>query len=158
DGTLLPGVHYDMGGGPQPESPVVADFNRDRKPDIAAINGASSVGVILGKGDGTFKPPSTYPAGYGPFTEAVGDLNHDRYPDLVVVNYASQTVSVLLNDGNWTAPVPPPGPGPSAEPPAALPADASGSANPSPARVQLADHDAAVAAGRPTSTVVAPLL
>lgn len=108
DGTLLPGVPYDIGG-IEPETPVVADFNRDRKPDIATSNVTTgNVGVILGKGDGTFKSPSTYPAGSIPVAEAVGDLNHDRYPDLVVANgNSNNTIQVLLNDGNWASPIPP---------------------------------------------------
>src|SRR5262245_24437316 len=62
DGTLLPPVEVHMGPG---FYPLVADFNRDRKPDIAAQFSASMVSVVLGNGDGTFKPPSTYAATQG---------------------------------------------------------------------------------------------
>src|SRR5262249_34073137 len=51
DGTLTPPVGVTMGRGPF--LPVVADFNRDRKPDIAASTG-DKVAVALGNGDGTF--------------------------------------------------------------------------------------------------------
>jgi hypothetical protein len=152
DGVLLPPAEYDMRGG-IPGHPVVADFNGDRKPDIAAsFYGAGNVGIILGKGDGTFQTTSTYPAGNLPWTEAAGDLNHDRYPDLVTVNRQSQSISVLLNNGNWAPPVPPPGPGRLAEPPAAPGADAGRYAMSS-ARVQVAHDDAAVPGTAPPAVV-----
>src|SRR5262249_14348263 len=59
-------------------------------------------------GDGSFKAPSTYLSDSNPFAQTAGDLNHDRYPDLVMVDYNAQTIQVLLNDGSWTAPIPPP--------------------------------------------------
>src|SRR5262249_12297892 len=101
-----PPAQVTMGG--ETSRLVVADFNRDRKADIATTLwvGGGQVAVTLGNGDGTFKPPSTYPAGVSPGEKAAGDLNHDRYPDLVVVNFDAQTIQVLLNDGSWTAPVP----------------------------------------------------
>jgi hypothetical protein len=49
DGVLQPPVEYDTGDG-LPGNPVVADFNRDRKPDIAAsIFSTGNVGVILAR-------------------------------------------------------------------------------------------------------------
>src|SRR5262249_31490428 len=154
DGVLLPPVEYDMGGG-IPGHPVVADFNRDRKPDVAARFCRRALeAASLGRGAATSHPPSPTPAGDHPWAEAAGDLTHDRSPDLVAVNRQSQSISVLLNNGNWTAPVPPPGPGRWAEPPTALPADLGPHALPSPARVQAVDDDAA-APGKATPAAVA---
>ena len=70
---------------------------------------SSSVSVLLGKGDGTFRPQKTYPAGI-PFSVAysvaVGDLNDDGKVDLVVVNQDTDTwsdnVSVFLGNGDGT--------------------------------------------------------
>src|SRR4029077_4515965 len=55
----------------------------------------ASVGVFVGKGDGTFSKRIDYTVG-GPLPAAVvvADFNRDRKPDLAVT---SNTVSVLLN-------------------------------------------------------------
>ena len=107
---------------------AVADLEGDGKPaDIVVTNfqyssayvsfPGSSVSVLLGNGDGTFKPPVKFstnlPGGtnYGPSSVAVADLNGDGKPDLVVTNYgysgdlgsyAGDKVSVLLGNGNGT--------------------------------------------------------
>src|SRR5262249_51318759 len=65
-----------------------------------------TLSVILGNGDGTFNLPVKYAAGQVAVVAAAGDLNHDGYPDLVVAD-SDGTVSVLLNDGSWMAPLPP---------------------------------------------------
>jgi FG-GAP-like repeat len=76
------------------------------------------VGVLLGKGDGTFQQAVTYSSGgVDPWSVAVGDLNGDGKPDLVVGNcgtirvdtnnsncfgYDHGTVGVLLGNGDGT--------------------------------------------------------
>jgi hypothetical protein len=125
-GSLQPraglGAVADATGGINPASPVVGDFNRDRKPDIAVVHsydhaGAQPAALLLGNGDGTFQPPLLFPAATGSAL-AVGDLNNDRYPDLVGGDFDAGQLAVVLNDGNWTAPVPPSGAGRPAQPPA----------------------------------------
>jgi hypothetical protein len=155
DGTFKPRTDFPAGKGGT--FPVVADFNGDHKPDIAAthLTGSDSVCVLLGNGDGTFQPPLTFTGGPVAVTSAAGDLNQDGHPDLIVA-HTDGTLTVLLNDGNWTAPVPPPGPGRATEPLAAPPAEAGRSAILSPARVQTGDDDAAVPA-KATPAAVATL-
>jgi hypothetical protein len=83
-------------------SVAVADFNGDGKPDFAApsLNGVS---VVLGKGDGTFQTPVSYPAGSDTEFVAAGDFNGDGKTDLVVSNFnPNGTVSVLLGNGDGT--------------------------------------------------------
>jgi hypothetical protein len=158
DGTLLPPRAVNLLG--SAVSPVVDDFNRDRKPDVAALRGAiGQVGVALGTGDGRFQPPSAYPAGLNPVAEAAGDLNRDHYPDLVVIGGTPGlgVVRVMLNDGLWTAPVPPPGPACWAEPRAALPADAGGTVHPSLTRSHVRDDSTGPIPGKATTTVAASL-
>jgi hypothetical protein len=68
---------------------------------VATDYNSSTVSVLLGNGDGTFKTATTS-ASASPLFVAVADLNSDGIPDLVVSNYLSGTVSVLLGNGDGT--------------------------------------------------------
>src|SRR5713226_123579 len=97
---------------PFPLGVAVGDLNGDGIPDLAVNNrwysgfsGVSGVSVLLGKGDGTFQPPRSYPVGVGALDVAVADLNGDGIPDLVVTTDFTpgyNDVSVLLGNANGT--------------------------------------------------------
>jgi hypothetical protein len=105
-GTLFRSpVAYDAGGNGT-SSIAVADVNRDGIADLIVANtggvntAGGSVGVLLGNGDGTFKPPLTY-ALSGAAAVAVGDVNGDGKPDIVVTGSYSP-VAVFLGNGDGT--------------------------------------------------------
>jgi len=117
DGTFQPAKTYNSGGVFFGGGVAVADVNSDGKPDIVAENsqccGTANgvVGVLLGKGDGTFKTVVTYKSGVGGWgtSAAVADVNNDGKADLVVTDQCAGSdclnegiVAVLLGNGDGT--------------------------------------------------------
>ena len=77
-------------------------MNGDGIPDIVTINsGTFDVSVLLGNGDGGFKPTQQFAAEANGASIAVGDFNNDGIPDLVVPNNTC-CVSLLLGNGDGT--------------------------------------------------------
>jgi hypothetical protein len=120
DGTFQTAVTYGSGGN-YATSVAVADVNGDGKPDIVVANQCnnngncspvvSSVGVLLGNGDGSFQTAATYSSGgIDTVSVAVADVNGDGKPDIVVANACGtsfncstdSTVAVLLGNGDGT--------------------------------------------------------
>src|SRR5579872_2634610 len=108
DGTYDAPIAYPTGR--FPASVAVGDFNKDGILDIVVANYGtiatpdSTVGVLLGNGDGTFQPQLTYSVGNNPLAIAVADVNSDGNLDLVVSNSGDPTsnVGVLLGNGDGT--------------------------------------------------------
>lgn len=99
-GGFRDGPGYDIGT-MNMTSPTFADLNGDGKPDLLLCNyWGGNVAVFLNKGDGTFLPPTRYPAHAYPILIRVADFNRDGRPDFVVACAGTSTVSVYRNRGN----------------------------------------------------------
>jgi hypothetical protein len=88
---------------------AVGDFNEDGIQDLVAVNNSiNTVGVLLGKGDGTFNTAVPYSLntsgilGDAPWNVVVGDINQDGHLDLVVASDDAGSVSILPGNGNGT--------------------------------------------------------
>jgi VCBS repeat protein len=81
---------------------IAADFNGDGKPDLAGA-GANVVSVMLGNGDGTFRPKTDFPIGMQTQAVAAGDFNSDGRVDLVVtLNTPQFSLALLTGTGTGT--------------------------------------------------------
>jgi hypothetical protein len=88
--------------GSTPYGVATGDVNGDQIADLVAANeGANTVSVLLGKGDGTFvtQPPIALSSGtgYGPRNAVIADLNGDGRNDVATENQDDDSVSLLLN-------------------------------------------------------------
>src|SRR5205814_2487082 len=79
---------------------ALADFNGDRKIDLAVANTKSNnVSVLVGDGKGGFARATLLPVGQQPFAILADDVNADGHVDIVTANSASGDLSVLAGDG-----------------------------------------------------------
>jgi len=86
------------GGNYYSTSIVIADLDLDGRSDVLfTAHSRNGVLVLLGRGNGTFTPITTYGTGVNPRSPAIGDFNRDGKPDLAVANSESGTVAVLIN-------------------------------------------------------------
>jgi hypothetical protein len=109
NGTFQAVKRY-LSGGSGAISVAVADLNKDGRPDILVANcgpeacgpgsPGGNVGVLMGKGNGTFKPAVSYPAENSPFNVVAADVNGDGNLDIVVSNWG--TPNAGTNDGAVT--------------------------------------------------------
>lgn len=89
------------------DSVITADFNHDGNMDIAAVGSGGNeapgmICVLLGNGDGSFQPYTSYSAGFYTRGLVSGDLNGDGNPDLIAVNEDDGTISVFLGNRDGT--------------------------------------------------------
>jgi len=101
-GGFVQGNTYNVG--PDPTGLSVADVNGDNVPDLLVGNAFGDVLVLLGEGNGVFRPPAitdqsvslavAYPNGSGIPTFIFADQAHDR----VVVQTSPQAKPTVLGD------------------------------------------------------------
>jgi hypothetical protein len=99
NGTFGPEHHYPVGPGPQ--GMVIADVNHDGIPDIITGNFGrveDSLSVLIGRGDGTFRPARDYAAGQSINDVAVGDLTGNGVQSAVTADLVNQQADVLIGN------------------------------------------------------------
>jgi hypothetical protein len=100
DGTFKPRV--DIPVGTQPIGLLSADMNRDGAADLVSLTsftGTASIGILTGKGDGTFNPVVNTPLASTPTGMTLGDFNGDQKTDVAVASATAKTITVYLGDG-----------------------------------------------------------
>jgi hypothetical protein len=96
DGTF--GTRHKYYVGANTNSPRVADFDGDAKPDVVVTSFyEGSVIMLRGNGDGTLQAPSTYSTQANPWGLVVSDFNVDGKFDLAVTNSGIGRINILLN-------------------------------------------------------------
>jgi uncharacterized protein (TIGR03437 family) len=107
DGSFQDPVYIKPGNASTKLSAIaVADFNGDKKVDLAVVDGGNNVVYVLfGRGDGTFSgnlPQISIPVGKSPSNLTIADINNDTFSDIVVTNSADNTISVVRGNGDGT--------------------------------------------------------
>ncbi len=100
DGTFVAARDYPTLAGPG--NGVKGDFNGDGNEDLVFLGSFPGVlSVLLGNGNGTFRPPKNTPL---PNSNAIaaGDFNHDGKLDLAITDTDHSSVDILLGNGDGT--------------------------------------------------------
>ena len=115
DGTFRPAENFDAGN--SPSAILLGDFNGDGKVDLTLFQTGDpdhtttgSLSILLGNGDGTFRPPTNTALSAFASTVVVGDFNLDKKADLIVgeidrspdTHIFNLTLSLLSGNGDGT--------------------------------------------------------
>lgn len=105
NGNFAAAVEYPVG--PNPTSIAATDFNEDGRIDLVVANVnktctncTASLSLLLGNGDGTFRPATSIAVDGMSAAVATGDLNNDGHADIVAGD--SNRIFVLLGHGDGT--------------------------------------------------------
>jgi hypothetical protein len=88
--------------GPGSDEILTADFNHDGNLDLAVANAAgNTVSILLGNGDGTFRPAKDVVIGGHPTAIAAADFTRDGFADLAVIDcIPNSKCNLLIYRGN----------------------------------------------------------
>ena len=101
----------ELPAGVNPSAIAVGDLNGDGIPDMAISTGGTlaatpsgyELAVLIGNGDGTFKPAVFYPTDFGPAGLAIADMNGDGKPDIILMQCCGDiSPAYLLGNGDGT--------------------------------------------------------
>lgn len=103
DGTFSAPVN--SGAGVKSEAITMADFNGDGELDAAVVTfegvgNPSTLGLLLGNGDGSFQAPTTTTLPNYAWQIAAADLNGDHHVDVIATDQIFNKVYVVLGDGS----------------------------------------------------------
>jgi hypothetical protein len=99
-GTFQEQKRFSTGIHSGPMSIVAADFNNDGEQDFAVgLTKINAIGVIFGRGDGTFEKPIEFSTGdiSEPAFITVGNFNSDTHLDIVVKSKYHATMRILVS-------------------------------------------------------------
>ncbi len=112
--SFVPAPNSPIPSGNQPTTAAAADFNGDGIPDLAIRTSAdSSIYIMLGNGDGTFRAahnspftvgitPCINPNANSNCSVAAGDFDNNGTADLAVTSGYDNSVIILLGNGDGT--------------------------------------------------------
>src|SRR5262249_42759557 len=88
DGTFQTAVNYPVGTNPVALASGAFHTSSSGRLDLAVVNqGANTVSILLGNGDGTFGTKTDFAVGASPSGVAAADFNNDGFNDLAVTNF-----------------------------------------------------------------------
>ena len=107
NGGFQPKVDYPAGGGMPSPGLALGDVDGNGHLDVVVANQqANTVSVLLGSGDGTFQPATSFGDPFSPLfyptALALGDLDGDGDLDLVVGQWSGLGLTVFLGNGDGT--------------------------------------------------------